>query len=125
MTNYGTIDIIWWDYSKEEIVKSLAAIGRWMAVNSESIYGTTASPFEQPSWGRYTKQADKLYAHVLQWPENGKLTIPAMPTKATQAYPLVDKQQKLKINQTKNGLTIDLPATMPDPIVSVVAIEYK
>ncbi|MFC1762127.1 alpha-L-fucosidase [Planctomycetota bacterium] len=106
-------------------LKAMTAIGRWMKVNSESIYGTTASPLEQPTWGRYTQKANKLYAHVFQWPEDGKLTIPAQSMKATQAYLLADKQHKpLKIDQTSDGMIVHLPATATDPIATVVVTEH-
>jgi len=110
----------------EESVKSMAAIGRWMKVNSESIYGTTASPFEKPSWGRYTKKAGKLYAHVFEWPGNGKLAIPVKSGQITQAYLLADKQRKpLKLAAAGDGLVVHLPVKAPDPIASVVAIELR
>jgi alpha-L-fucosidase len=108
----------------EESLKSMAAIGAWMKVNSESIYGTTASPFEKPDWGRYTKKAGRLYAHVFQWPEDGRLNIPARSGQASRAYLLADKQRKpLKLEPASDGLVIHLPAHAPDPIASVIAVE--
>ena len=38
-------------------VERLEAIGRWMRVNGESIYGTEASPFAETPWGRCTRNA--------------------------------------------------------------------
>ena len=44
----------------EPSVERLAAIGKWMKVNGEAIYGTTATPFTQPlAWGRCTKKVDE------------------------------------------------------------------
>ena len=40
-------------------VERLAGMGKWMAVNGESIYGTSASPFsEQLPFGRATKKGE-------------------------------------------------------------------
>ena len=59
----------------------MKAIGAWMKANGESIYGTTASPFEKLDWGRCTRKAvaggkTRLYLHVFDWPKDGKLTLP-------------------------------------------------
>ena len=55
----------------EPSVERLQAIGAWMDVHGEAIYGTTASPCRIPDWGRITTKsgADRstLYLHVFDW----------------------------------------------------------
>ena len=52
-----------------EFVARLAAIGDWMKVNNEAIYGTTASPFTRlPFFGRVTAKGNILYLHVFERP---------------------------------------------------------
>ena len=109
----------------EASLKSMAAIGRWMDVNGESIYGAQSSPFEKPAWGRYTRKEGKLYAHIFQWPENRTLSIPSNGFQETRAYLLVDENQFLKIEKTPSGLLVHLPEQAPDDVASVVAIEYE
>ncbi|MCH6259245.1 alpha-L-fucosidase [Puniceicoccaceae bacterium K14] len=109
----------------EASLKSMATIGRWMDVNSESIYGSSASPFERPEWGRYSMKGEKLYAHVFNWPEDKKLRITEKRLKPSRAYLLADKDKDLKIDETKDGVVIRLPQTAPDDIASVIVIERE
>ena len=109
----------------DESVKSMEAIGRWMAVNSESIYATQASPFEKPDWGRYTTNGNTLYAHVFQWPANGKLEIASTDMKFSRAYLLADKETDLVFESTAEGLRVHLPNKAPDSIASVIALEMQ
>jgi len=53
-------------------VSRLREMGDWVRANGESIYGTSASPYGLPAWGRYTARSStgKVYAHVFDWPKN-------------------------------------------------------
>lgn len=109
----------------QQSIDSMRAIGQWMAVNGEAIYATSASPFEQPAWGRYTKKPGKLYAHVFTWPADGQLPIPLKGHRVAKAYLLADAgRTALKAQTTSDGVTIQLPSRAPDAIASVIAIEY-
>ncbi|KXX71094.1 alpha-L-fucosidase [Flammeovirga sp. SJP92] len=59
----------------EESVVRLNTMGEWMKENEEAIYGAKASPFEKPEWGVYTSKGNVVYAHVFDWPEDGKLPL--------------------------------------------------
>lgn len=110
----------------QESIDSMHAIGRWMATNGEAIYGTTASPYEQPSWGRYTKKAGRLYAHVFEWPEDGNLEVRDGQLQVRRVYLLADPNRTLlKAERKQDALVIHVPQEAPDNIVSVVVIEYQ
>jgi hypothetical protein len=49
-----------------------------MEANSESIYGTTASPLPEQPWGRTTVKGNRVYLHVFSWPADGKLRVPGL-----------------------------------------------
>jgi alpha-L-fucosidase len=109
-----------------ESVQAMHAIGAWMRVNGESIYGTSASPFEKPAWGRCTQKKlgggrTRLYLHIFEWPKDGKLTVQA-PFNATRAR-LLSKRGSLKVAKGGGSVTISLPPSAPDPIASVVVLE--
>ena len=106
-------------------VERLQGMGKWMAVNSESIYGTTASPFGRPEWGRCTAKANKRYLHVFQWPANGQLTAPLAGAGVERAYLLADKKAKLSVTTDADKVTIALPEKAPDAIDSVVVLVLR
>ena len=52
-----------------------------MKTNGEAIYGTKASPFEKLNWGRCSQKSlpngkTRLYLHIFDWPNDGKLLLP-------------------------------------------------
>ncbi len=103
-------------------VERLRAVGAWMKVNDEAIYGTSASPFKKLAWGRATQKPGKLYLHVFDWPKDGKLLVPlASPVK--QAYLLAKKSPKLAVVSSAEGLTVSLPAASPSPFAGVVVLD--
>jgi alpha-L-fucosidase len=105
-------------------VERLAGIGKWMKVNGESIYGTTASPFQtQLPWGRATSKKGKLYLHVFNWPADGVVDVPGFSAKAAKVYLLADPRQSLAAEKTADGLRIRVPASAPDPAATVIVLE--
>ncbi len=104
-------------------VERLEAMGQWMAVNSESIYGTTASPIGKPEWGYCTAKGETLYLHVTEWPADGKLSVKLPNAGAAKAHLLADKKNKaLPVTCTDNQVTVTLPGEAPDAVVSVVVL---
>jgi len=105
------------------IERRLEEIGNWMAVNSESIYGTTASPIGKPAWGRCTAKGNKLYLHVFNWPADGRLDVPLAGAKAGKAYLMADKKHAgLPVSGGQDKITISVPDAAPDSIDSVIVL---
>lgn len=104
-------------------IDRLAEVGKWLKINGESIYGTTASPFDYLSWGRATRKDQKLYLHVFDYPSSGELRVP-MGNKINKAYLLASPDKSLQVNASGKRSVIQLPKQAPDTINTVVVVEF-
>jgi len=109
----------------EASAERLEAMGEWMKVNGESIYGTTASPFGMVSWGRCTAKPGKLYLHIFDWPANGKVEVMGLTNKVEKAYLLADKKAGPAVSQDEDNIVINLPEKSLDAIDTVVVLEIE
>jgi alpha-L-fucosidase len=102
-----------------------------MKVNSEAIYGTSASPFSKRlPWGRCTTKVTgnitTLYLHVFNWPEDGRLLVPGLKNKPQKTYLLTDKTgHRLTTKKADNGLVILLPRTAAGPFSTTIVLQIK
>lgn len=107
-------------------VTRLEAMGQWMQVNGESIYGTQASSIRPLVFGKVTQKAEgndtTLYLHVSEWPEDGQLFVPVM-NRVASAFLLSDRKHVLHARKGEKGLTIDLSGAAPDSVDSVVVVK--
>lgn len=106
---------------------SLAAIGKWMKVNGESIHGTTASLFPKVSWnGRSTTRrlengGTRVYAHLFERPADGLLALKGLVGKPSSARLLGGAA--LEIAGSEGAWTVRLPDSL-DPVAAVVALDF-
>lgn len=115
-----------------EISQRMLEMGEWLDVNGESIYGSEAFdlPKDQHDWGKITyKPSDngthKLYLHIYNWPFNLRLPVTGIVTKPQKVYVLRDKMQDpLMFTQNEIFTEISLPKDQPDPLITVVVLEY-
>jgi alpha-L-fucosidase len=109
----------------EVSIERLKTVGRWMKVNGQAIYGTTASPTRKPAWGRITTRAagDKtvLYLHVFDWPADGKLPV-GIENDAVSCRLLADSSRTFQVSHVDERLLVSLTGAAPDPICSVVEL---
>ena len=107
-------------------VDRLQRMGEWLRVNGESIYGTVAGPWTaaQIPWGRATRKGNRLYLHVFDWPADGTLEVPLAST-VTGARLLAAPTTALTTSAAGGQVVINVPATAPDPVASVIILDYS
>lgn len=105
-------------------VAILKKIGKWLEKYGESIYGTRGGPFPNGDWGGVTQKGNKIYVHVVNWPEDGSpLVLPPLEQKIIRSHGLNVKDPVVK--QMSDGLEIQLAVTERDEIFSIIVLHIK
>jgi len=103
-----------------EFQERLREVGKWLAINGESIYGTTYGPLQQLSYGRTTAKGSTTYLHVFDWPK-GMLEISGVGRVARVS--LLARGEILNFRRKGSGVTLQLSEQAPDPNDTVLKIE--
>lgn len=123
----------------------LRAIGRWLKVNGEAIYGTrpwdiavegnkegTSGAFsdnEETEYTvqdiRFTKKADAVYAICLEWSDEGVLIKSLGEDYSVSGVSMIGSAEVLKWEQTAEGLSVNFPEEKPSEFAHALKIELK
>lgn len=103
-------------------VEGLRAMGRWMRTNGEAIYGTTASLIETPVC-RTTTRGHVVNVFVERW-GGGELLLPTLRGTPRSCQLLADRRATVACRSTPAGTVLTLPDRAPDPLCSVVRVEF-
>ena len=105
-------------------VERLQAMGAWMKVNGDSIYGTTYGPWQNLPFGKSTAKGKTIYLHVFDWPSNAQLELPALQARVSRITVLATRQN-IRLKQKRDRLLITVPVAAPDPNDSVLRIDTR
>jgi alpha-L-fucosidase len=132
----------------DEVKQVLLAVGGWLKVNGEAIYGTR--PWTQFGEGptqvvagtfhdtdtkpytardfRFTTKGETLYATEMAWPTDGKAVIHALASAPGQAkvesVALLGSDAPVAFEQTAQGLVLHVPGAPPTPYASCFRIAF-
>lgn len=107
-------------------VDSLKAVGDWLKINAEAVYGTGPSPFpKEYEWGTITTRPGKMYIHLYEWPEQGIFRLKGFNSGVEESYFLSNPDRKFIATSTEGILKLELPEEKPQDIlyVPVVVVE--
>jgi alpha-L-fucosidase len=101
----------------------LKEIGDWLVKFGNSIYGTRGGPFLPGAYGVSTYRDKRVYVHVLNWPEGGKLALPALPAKIIGASLLGGGA--VSFSQSEQRVEISVPAAGQDSLDTIAVLELE
>ncbi|MDP4129543.1 MAG: alpha-L-fucosidase [Bacteroidota bacterium] len=104
-------------------VRYLRATGKWLQKFGESIYGSTYGLIPAQPWGVTTSKPGKLFLHVMNRPEDGKLLVPGMNVSIHKIMQL-DNKRPVTWKLKGTDLYVDLPE-LSDKRNTVFVVAYN
>lgn len=103
-------------------IQRYKAMGDWLKIYGESIYGTRGGLVSPRDWGVTTQKGSTLYVHILNYEDNS-LYLPISGKKVKSARVFVDKKS-VKFTQDADGVLLKLDK-VPDEPDYVVELELR
>jgi alpha-L-fucosidase len=109
-----------------EFTDTLHAVGEWLKLNGETIYGTRGKVMAAQPWGVATAKGKKVYLHILQPSAitGGILSVPVGATKIA-AVTTFAGAAKLPFKQTGNNLSITSSSLAFNNDDTIVVLDLK
>ncbi|MNG18002.1 Alpha-L-fucosidase [compost metagenome] len=111
-----------------KIEKTLASVGKWLAVNGEAIYDTKpVAPYLDEKVG-YTQKGNAVYG--IYMPAKDEKELPAEITiktdmKGSLKATLLGNKQKLATKKVEDGIAITIPQELRTSLASQEAVVIK
>jgi alpha-L-fucosidase len=111
----------------ERAVRSLRTSGEWIRRYPQVVYAADASPWQHDlPWGDATVNGNKVFLTVFDWPRSGELNVPGLLTEIDSARLLRgDASEPLKIEKSDGWVRLQVPASAPEKLVSVIELNLK
>jgi alpha-L-fucosidase len=106
-----------------EAAVRLRALGEWLQTYGAAVYGTRGGPIRPRPWGVTTRRGDSVFVHVLDWPDR-MLTLPDFGARVVRAS-MVSNGAPVAVAQSESGITLTLPALVPEEPDRVILLETR
>lgn len=103
-----------------ESLARLEAMGDWLSLHGEAIYGTRRGPIQAQAAYRTTRKGDATYLLVFDWPADGRLAVPDLPWRTASL--LGAAETPLSWRAQGERAILHLPPTAPDAHCSVIRL---
>jgi alpha-L-fucosidase len=103
-----------------EFVDRLEAMGNWLQIYGETIYGTREGPISPRSWGVSTAKANRVYVHILDWQERYLILPPLKGIRAAWAF---DTHRKVDLQPMDGATLLSVPAAAAETVDRIVVLE--
>ncbi|NIG54485.1 alpha-L-fucosidase [Chitinophaga sp. Cy-1792] len=104
-------------------IKQLEAIGSWLKINGDAIYGTKGGPYQPNNDYATTRKGNKLYLHVLNT-DTATLALPALPgVQVKKSY--IQGGDPVAVNAAANEFHISLPVSRKGQLPYVIVMELN
>ena len=105
-----------------ELIERLRAVGAWLKVHGEGLYGTRGGPIPPRAWGATTRKGNTVYVHIFDQ-EDPLLALPSLGGKPRGARAL-KTGAAVKVQEVAGGgLLLDIPAAARDDNATVIAVD--
>ncbi len=108
----------------EEAVERLEAIGKWLAVYGETIYGTEGGCIPEQPWGVTTQKGNELYVHILgkDKADGGHILLPLRAHNILEAKSF-DGDREIPFTHTPEGVLLSIPELPEDTVDYIIKVK--
>lgn len=96
-------------------------MGQWLKKNGKSIYATEGGPLRPQTWGVTTYRGKQVFLHILNFPANGVLELPAFPIQIRRAQGL--HGGKVEVVQSEGAVKLTIPADLKNDIDTIIRLD--
>ncbi|MBX7171134.1 MAG: alpha-L-fucosidase [Pyrinomonadaceae bacterium] len=108
-----------------EFTERLGAIGDWLKINGDSIYGTRGNVIPPKDWGVVTMKGKTVFLHILQKPESPDFIFIPELKQPINGVKLFNQNKSVNFKQQPEGAFIYLKGITLDEIDTILEVELK